>query len=107
MTSLQEQQAPIDAAIVNAMIESTPETWQEIVLTLVRSEASNSIGDFTHELSSPEGFPPVGPVGSLLEATYKLDELFQLTSKLRLAKAVYVAKAVGNNWSYHADFQYA
>lgn len=106
MASLAEQQAPIDVAIVNAMIESTPETWQEIFLTLKRVAGSIQLGNFTHELSSPEGYPPVGPADSLFDATYKLDKLLQLHGQMNLSKATYIAKVVGENWSYHADFEY-
>jgi hypothetical protein len=109
MSSIPERQAPIDRAIVNAMIESTPETWQEIVLTLERMEYStevSSIGNFSHELTSPEGYPPVCPTDSLFEATYRLDELLQSSGNHRLSKAIYSAKAVGDNWSFHADYEY-
>lgn len=107
MPSLQEQQAPIDTAIVNAMIESTPETWHEIILTLVRKPGSSSIGGFTHELSSPEGYPPVGAADSLYEATYKLDDLLQGKAEKRISKAVYRVKSVGERWSFNAEFEYA
>lgn len=107
MLSLQEQQAPIDMAIVNAMIESTPETWHEIVLTLVRKPGSSGIGGFTHELSSPEGYPPVGAAESLYEATYRLDDLLQGTAERQISKAVYRAKSVGESWSFNAEFEYA
>lgn len=107
MPWIQEQQAPIDMAIVNAMIESTPETWQEIVLTLVRKPGPPSIGGFTHELSSPEGYSPVGAADSLYEATYRLDDLLQGKVEKLISKAVYRAKSVGESWSFNAEFEYA
>jgi hypothetical protein len=107
MPSLQERQAPIDAAIVNAMIESTPETWQQIVLTLERAKGKIGIGDFTHELSSPEGHAPVRSADSLFEATYQLDELLQSNGGGLSSKAVYVAKFIDGSWSYQAEFEYA
>ncbi len=107
MPTLRELQAPIDAAIVNAMIESTPGTWQQIVLTLVRAPGQTCVGNFTHELSSPEGHAPVGPTDSLFDATYRLDELLQRAEGGLLSKAVYIAKSVGGSWSFHAEFQYA
>lgn len=107
MPSLQEQQAPIDMAIVNAMIESTPDTWQEIVLILVRKPGPSSIGNFTHELSSPEGYPPAGATDRLYEATYRLDDLIQGTGNAPILKAIYRAKAVGGSWSYQIEFEYA
>jgi hypothetical protein len=107
MPSLQELQSPIDSAIVNSMIESTPETWSQITLTLVRESNSSGVGNFTHELSSPEGHAPVGPAESLFEATYQLDELFHTHGERLFTKAIYRANAVGDGWSYHAEFEYA
>lgn len=102
--SLQVLQAPVDAAIVNAMIESTPESWSEIVLTLARS--GGEIGAFRHELVSPEGHPPVGPAESMYEATYRLDELLRAHAGV-LSKATYVAKYINESWSYQVSFEYA
>ncbi len=107
MPSIQELQLPIDAAIVNAMIESTPENWQEIVLTLTRPPTETGVGNFSHELSSPEGHAPVGPADTLYDATYALDDLFQSVPGGRLVKAVYVAKAKQSGWSYESQFEYA
>jgi len=106
MATLQELQAPIDAAIINAMIESTPETWCEIVLTLSRAPGDMGIGSFLHEFASPEGHAPVGPAESLYDATYKLDALIQSAGRGVISKAVYVAKSVGDKWSYQATFEY-
>jgi hypothetical protein len=106
MPSLQELQAPIDSEIVNAMIESTPDTWSQIVLTITRNGESSGIGDFSHELTSPDGRPPVGPADSLYEATYKLDQLLQSAGGV-LQKAVYLAKAVEEKWSFSAKFEYS
>lgn len=113
MQSIQECQRLIDAELVRAMIESTPEFWKQIVLTLTRSRSTPSIesprlediGNFLHELSSPEGYPPVGSADSIFEATYKLDALLREGQQV-LAKAVYVAKQEGDNWTYKAEFEY-
>jgi hypothetical protein len=113
MQNLQEQQRLIDAELVQAMIESTPESWEQIVLTLTRlpSSASNgaarlaALGNFHHELSSPQGYAPVGPADSLYAATYKLDELLQSAQGL-LLKAVYIARQEGDDWTFNADFEY-
>jgi hypothetical protein len=113
MQNLQEQQRLVDAELVQAMIESTPESWEQIVLTLTRlpSTASNgattfgAFGNFHHELSSPQGHAPVGPADSLYAATYKLDELLQDARGL-LVRAVYFAKQEGDSWTFKANFDY-
>ena len=105
MPTLQELQKPIDSAIVSSMIESTPESWTEIVLTLVRAKPPEVVGGFTHELSSPEGHPSVGAAESLFEATYHLDQLFQARGAV-FSHATYVAKASEGSWSYSVEFKY-
>jgi hypothetical protein len=105
MPTLQEQQAPIDAAIINAMIASTPETWKVIRLVLERKTGSSAMGQFRHELLSPEGHPPVGPDIDLFEATYKLDSLLQAHGGI-LLRAEYTAQEQDGNWSYKSKFEY-
>jgi hypothetical protein len=64
MQILQERQRLIDAELVQAMIESTPESWVQIVLTLTRSRPTDvpvdaarpgQLGGLFLELSTPEG----------------------------------------------------
>jgi hypothetical protein len=105
MPTLQEQQAPIDAEIVNAMIASTPETWNAIRLILERETGKKAVGQFVHELSSPEGHPPVGPDMSLFEATFNLDSLLQSRGGF-LRRAEYLAEQKGEQWSYKSKFEY-
>ena len=104
--SLQDLQAPIDDAIVDAMIASTPETWSHIVLTLVRPGDDHDVGHFTHELSSPTGLPPVTPDDSLFDATYRLDALFQRHGAL-LSRAVYEVHYTEGQGRFTASFEYA
>jgi len=108
MPSIQEQQAPIDKAIVNAMIESTPESWDVIVLTLSRApvtQEQNFVGSFLHELTSPQDTRPCGPCDSLFEATFRLDQLLRSNGSV-LRSAVYKATNNGTEWSFDAEFKY-
>jgi len=103
--SLQTLQAPLDRAIVDAMIASTPEDWSHIVLTIHRPIGSREVGHFTHELSSPSGLPPVAPDVSLFEATYRLDELLQ-SHGAHLSKAVYDVHYAEGQGRFTASFEY-
>lgn len=86
-----ERQAQIEAELINSMIESTPEFWEEIVLTISRPPANHpsiladpeQTGNFLHELSNPQGYPPVCLANSVFEATYKLDELLRSVGGIR------------------------
>jgi hypothetical protein len=105
MSTLQEMQASIDAEIVNAMIVSAPETWKAVLLVLEREPGKKDVGQFVHELSSPDGNTPVGPDMSLFEATYKLDALIQDHGGL-LRRAEYLVQLNGLQWSYKSKFEY-
>mgnify|MGYP001123463962 CR=1 FL=1 len=102
--TLQDEQAPIDRAICDAMVSSTPDTWNVITLTLTRT-ISSDIGAFAHSLSSPEGLPPVAPDDSVFQATFELDKLFDRYGK-RFSKAVYTVELFQDSWRYHAEFSY-
>jgi len=99
-------QAPIDRAIVDAMIASTPENWSHIVLTLMRPADDRDVGHFTHELSSSAGLSAVVPDDSLFEATYRLDALLQGSGAL-LTKAVYEVHVADGHGRFTASFEYA
>jgi hypothetical protein len=114
MQILQERQRLIDAELVQAMIESTPESWVQIVLTLTRSRPTDlpvdaarpgQLGGLFLELSSPEGYPPVGGTDSLSQAVCKLDDMLRGAHGL-LVKAVYVATQENGEWKYHAEYEY-
>ena len=77
MATLQDEQPPLDRAICDALVASTPEDWNVIVLELRRPEGKAGVGDFLHEIRSPEGRPPVMPDDSLYEATFRLDGLLR------------------------------
>jgi hypothetical protein len=105
MPTLQEKQASIDAEIVKAMIASAPETWKAVLLVLERGPGKKDVGQFVHELSSPEGNAPVAPEMSLFEATYKLDALIQGHGGL-LRRAEYLLQLNDQQWSYKSKFEY-
>ena len=105
MKDIQELQKPIDLAIVNSMIESTPEEWTSITLVLTKESKEKNIGEFIHELSSPEGHAPVSPEMTLYEASHKLDKLLQSNNAI-IKKSIYKATYDGDNWSYVAEFEY-
>jgi hypothetical protein len=105
-SALQEEQAPIDRAIAEAMVQSVPELWNRIVLELARPNDETGIGHFTHALSSPEGYPTVTPVAELFSATYRLDELFQ-RHRAVFTRAVYEVTLKPESWSWRASFEYS
>ncbi|MDU0459705.1 MAG: hypothetical protein RW306_13350 [Geobacteraceae bacterium] len=103
--TLQDEQKPIDIAIADAMVASTPENWNSIILILERQSDSINIGEFTHEIVSPEGHTPVVPEASLYDATYRLDVLLQRHGGI-FKKATYRVDLYADEWKYQADFEY-
>lgn len=105
MAALQDEQPPFDRAVCDAMVASTPDTWNLILLTLVRPTGATEIGQLEHSIISPEGYPPVTPDDSLYEATYRLDELFHQHGAL-FRQAEYVVELFPDRWQYRASFEY-
>src|SRR5262245_51738853 len=105
MATLQDEQPPIDRAICDAMVASTPEDWNVIVLTIERPEAAINVGELSHSLHSPEGHPPVMPDDSLYAATYQLDNLLRQHGGL-FRRATYRVELSSDSWSYSATFDY-
>jgi hypothetical protein len=105
MATLQDEQSPFDRAICDAMVASTPEDWNVIVLELERPEGKTGLGDFLHSLRSPEGRPAVMPDDSIYDATFRLDELLRRYGGF-LRRATYTVTLSSDSWSYKADFEY-
>src|SRR4051812_42431949 len=99
MADLQEEQPLLDRAVCDAMVASTPETWNVIVLTIVRPADSTEVGKLLHSISSPEGHPPVMPDDSLYEATFRLDDLFQRHGAI-FHRAIYRVELMPDSWKY-------
>jgi hypothetical protein len=105
MGKLQDEQPPFDRAVCDAMVASTPEDWNVIVLTIERPEESTAVGELSHSISSPDCNRPAMPDDSLYEATYRLDELFQRHGAV-FRRAVYRVELLPDSWKYTADFEY-
>src|ERR1035437_4952873 len=73
MSTLQELERPIDEAIVDHLVQATPEWWKAAALEVTRSTKANGIEGFAHAITSPEGHRDI------VQAT---DEIFQLTIQL-------------------------
>lgn len=104
MSTLQQLQQPIDLAIVNAMISSTPDEWSEIVLE-IRGPKDRQPGALSLELSNPGGLAPIVPSDALYEATYALDTLL-LSRDVKLERATYFATQCDTDWQWKAAYAY-
>ena len=105
MGNLQEEQKPFDRAVCDAMIASTPEDWNVVVLVIERLPGATAVGELTHTISSPDHNLPAMPDDSLFDATYRLDELFQRHGAV-FRRAEYRVELLPDSWKYTADFDY-
>jgi hypothetical protein len=105
MATLQDEQPPFDRAVCDAMVASTPDDWDVIVLTIERPAGATAVGELAHSISSPDHRRPVMPDDSLYEATYRLDELFRRHGAV-FRRAVYRVELSPDSWRYRAEFGY-
>lgn len=103
-----ERQKTLDAALANALIEATPETWKEFELMLLFEAAGDERESIRHEISSLEGRREVVcATDALFEASARLSDHFREVGR-PLASARYVAKLLpSGEWSYRGEWSYA
>jgi hypothetical protein len=104
--ALKEEETPIDQEIVNELVELTPEWWKAAVLDVTFSE-DGGVERYEHVISSPEGHKePVDSSAELLDATYRLGQVFRRHGRhWKTAKyAIYLKQ--DNSWKYTVDFSY-
>ena len=100
-----EKHGLVQQQIADALFASVPSGWLSIRLLLERS--GDGAGDFAHEISSPDGHPPVAPDMSLFDATFALDELLRREGGiLRRGEIVLEWNDATETWTYRAEYSY-
>lgn len=104
--TLQEEQRPVDVAIVRELVELSPEWWDSVALDVTRSVV-DGVEKHSHVISSPDGHrDAVIPSEALFEATYRLSQLFAGRGRA-WERVSYVARQLADgSWSYQASFHY-
>lgn len=107
MSTLQEQQAPIDRLIVNALISATPDWWSSAVIEIERIEEPGGIETLRQVIISPEMHNDlVSSTPELHEAIIALADLFRGMGVV-WSKAVYQIELLPDgNWKYSGRFEY-
>jgi hypothetical protein len=108
VSTLQEEQKPIDIEIVNSLIGCTPELWQaaELIIEKIK-QVENGPGGLLHQITNPEGSRDlVSPSEDLYLATRRLEMLFSKHG-ISYFKAVYlVTLQPDGDWKFKATFTY-
>lgn len=107
MPTLQDEQKPIDIAIVNGIVASTPEHWTKIVMEVNRHVQGDGSDSMTILIGSPEGHGDLVKPSALLVSS--LHELLQLFKRhgTPWSKVTYrLIDAGQGQWNFRAQFQY-
>ena len=106
MGKLQEEEAPIDEAIVNELVELTPERWRSAALEVTYS-TENGVEKYAHVISSLEGHKePVFPSEKLYAETHDLGLLFRRHGKQWKRARYEIRLQDDGSWKYTVDFDY-
>jgi hypothetical protein len=104
--ALKEEETPIDQEIVNELVELTPEWWKAVVLDVTFSE-DGGVERYEHVISSPEGHKePVDPSAELLDATYRLGQVFRRHGRHWKTAKYAINLKQDNSWKYTVAFSY-
>ncbi|MEI8289078.1 MAG: hypothetical protein WCH99_06355 [Verrucomicrobiota bacterium] len=107
MPTLQELERPIDEAIVNELIEATPQWWKVAILEIEWHPQENGVEGFQHRILSPEGHNElVQASGQIHESSFRLADLFRKHGKQWLKVVYSVRQESSGEWKYSADFTY-
>jgi hypothetical protein len=107
MPTLQELERPIDEAIVNQLVQATPEWWNSAVLEVTRSVKPNDVEGIAHLISSPEGHRDVVQATETnIELTFQLADLFASFGKPWRSVVYSIRQNSTGGWQYTADFRY-
>lgn len=107
MPTLQELERPIDEAIVDQLVQATPEWWKAAVLEITRSTKPGGVEGFAHLVSSPEGHRDmVQATDEIFELTIRLADLFANFGKPWQRVVYSIRQTPAGGWQYTADYEY-
>lgn len=106
--TLEAQQAPIDRAVVQALIGSIPEDWEAASMMVLRVEEAS--GERLSVEISSDDHPdrPVMPDDAIFEALYRSVDCFRQygTGKVWRSVRYEVSSNAEGNWRYNVQFGY-
>jgi hypothetical protein len=105
--TLEAEQEPIVAEVVNALLGILPDEWDAALLRLELTSYEGGVTGCKHAISSPAGLRDfVDPSDALYEATGNLAALFQRYGRPWKRATLRVASTSGEAWDYTIDFEY-
>jgi hypothetical protein len=106
MATLQDEQAPIDRQIVEAVIDLLPETWESANLTVNRHrEGENE--KLSIAVTSPEGHKDlILPEQHIYDLLYQLIDCFARHGRVWNQVKYALTLDDDDNWHFIIDFKY-
>jgi hypothetical protein len=107
LSTLQEQQGPIDRLIVSELIAATPEWWNSATYEIERFVEAGNIEKYRQVITSPEKHRDiVSPTEELYNAVIQLADIFKERGEV-WRKATYKIELLpDNSWKYNVKFDY-
>ncbi len=106
MSTLQHDQAPLDAEIASELIACLPEAWSQAQLVVERVSEGGRSGHRMGIRSPQPAKTQVRPSAELQLAVRKLDLLFQRHGHPWESVQYAVTLHESGNWKFEADFSY-
>jgi hypothetical protein len=104
--NLQQEQTPIDEAIVTEIVELTPQWWRAIAFDVAYS-TEGGIDRYAHAISSLDGYKePVFPSDKLFAATNELGSLFRRHGRQWRRARYEIRLQDDGSWKYMVAFEY-
>ncbi|MDP9899717.1 hypothetical protein [Variovorax ginsengisoli] len=101
-----ERQAPLDAAVANALIAATPEWWKVASPVADRGQ-EDSQERMTIVITSPDGQPePVSPTEEIYVSLYALNDFFRERGTIWRSASYSVSQEEHGDWKYSVQFTY-
>ena len=105
--SFLEKQIPINQEIAKSMIGATPESWNEISLTVKYISSNEGYDELEYVFESPEGHKDiVSATTEVYESTAKLFNLYRDSGKQWKKIKCFAAIKGDGNWGFDCDFEY-
>jgi hypothetical protein len=106
MASLQELQAPVEKALIEAVLEEIPLSWRSFCLE-ISGERLRNPGELSFSLTNLDGLPPVGidVESPVFVYAAELDALLNSRGGV-ISKLVYSAREAEDGWRWKCKYEY-
>lgn len=107
MTTLEDAQAPIDMAIVDALIACAPRAWRAVRMQVERTTEPDGSEGHKISIDNPDGGRGLASLSTALTLEVRKLSLLFHERKAPFRKLVYEARAADDGaWDFTAKYEY-